>query len=172
MDALLRRPQRTIPALLGMRTERARGRPAGGDQRRSDLHLLAHDRRALPASEISKLQLTIERLEEFGGSPEPPARLHGDLWAGNRMIDGAGRSWLIDPACHGGHREYDLAMMRLFGGFGRECFGGYAAEWPLADGWESRIPLHPAVPTRRPRHQVRWRIRRRCRGALDAVLSN
>jgi hypothetical protein len=94
---------------------------------------LAHDRRALPASGISKLHLTIERLEEFGGSPEPPARLHGDLWAGNRMIDGAGRSWLIDP-CHGGHREYDLAMMRLFGGFGRECFDGYAAEWPLADG--------------------------------------
>ena len=58
------------------------------------------------------------RLAEVGGPPEPPARLHGDLWAGNRLVDRDGRSWLVDPAAHGGHREFDLAMMRLFGGFG------------------------------------------------------
>ena len=27
------------------------------------------------------------RLDELGGPPEPPARLHGDLWAGNRLVD-------------------------------------------------------------------------------------
>ena len=58
------------------------------------------------------------RLDRFGAADEPPARLHGDLWAGNRLVDRRARSWLIDPAAHGGHREFDLAMMRLFGGFG------------------------------------------------------
>ncbi len=29
--------------------------------------------------------------------------------------DRDGRAWLIDPAAYGGHREVDLAMLRLFG---------------------------------------------------------
>ena len=39
------------------------------------------------------------------------ALLHGDLWAGNRLIDAHGRNWLIDPAVHWGHREVDLAVV-------------------------------------------------------------
>ena len=83
---------------------------------------------------------------EVGGPAEPPARLHGDLWAGNRLVDGRGRSWLIDPAAHGGHREFDLAMMRLFGGFDSECFAAYEEVGPLAPGWEERVPLHQLAP--------------------------
>ena len=56
------------------------------------------------------------------------------------------RSWLIDPAAHGGHREFDLAMMRLFGGFGPECFAAYAEAYPLAAGWEDRVALHQIAP--------------------------
>ena len=52
---------------------------------------------------------------ELCGPPEPPARLHGDLWSGNVMADAHGRPWLIDPSAYGGHREIDLAMLRLFG---------------------------------------------------------
>lgn len=77
---------------------------------------------------------------------EPAARLHGDLWAGNRLIGRGGASWLIDPAAHGGHREFDLAMMLLFGGFGRDCFDAYHDAAPLADGWERRVPLHQLAP--------------------------
>ena len=87
-----------------------------------------------------------ERAGQLGAAGEPPARLHGDLWAGNRLVDTQGRNWLIDPAAHGGHREFDLAMMRLFGGFGGECFAVYADEYPLADGWEARVPLHQIAP--------------------------
>ncbi len=76
----------------------------------------------------------------------PPARLHGDLWAGNRIVDVDGSSWLIDPAAHGGHAEFDLAMMRLFGGFGPEVFAGYESVRPLADGWRDRIELHQIAP--------------------------
>jgi fructosamine-3-kinase len=117
-----------------------------GERRLDVLLRIARDRSALPASALTKLERTIERLDTIGGPVEPPARLHGDLWAGNRLFDRSGRSWLIDPACHGGHREYDLAMMRLFGGFGPECFAGYAAEWSLADGWDARVPLHQLAP--------------------------
>ena len=75
-----------------------------------------------------------------------PARLHGDLWAGNRLIGAGGISWLIDPASHGGHREFDLAMMRLFGGYDQDFFDAYNEAYPLSDGWQQRIPLHQLAP--------------------------
>jgi fructosamine-3-kinase len=108
---------------------------------------LARDGQALPERAIAALErLDAARLAELGGPPEPPARLHGDLWAGNRLVDRAGRSWLIDPAAHGGHREFDLAMMWLFGGFGPACFGAYDEAFPLVVGWEDRVALHQIAP--------------------------
>jgi len=92
------------------------------------------------------LESVAARLIELVGPAEPPARLHGDLWAGNRLVDVDGASWLIDPACFGGHREFDLAMMRLFGGFGTAAFDAYSEVAPLAGGWEGRIPLHHLAP--------------------------
>jgi fructosamine-3-kinase len=115
-------------------------------QRLAPLARIARDERALRTDVIAQLEALAGRLDEVGGPPEPPARLHGDLWAGNRMVDAAGRSWLIDPAAHGGHREFDLAMMRLFGGFGPECFAAYQEVAPLADGWEDRVALHQIAP--------------------------
>lgn len=110
------------------------------------LAALAADEQALSSSTLDRLERIASRLGDFGAADEPPARLHGDLWAGNRMIDRDGSSWLIDPAAHGGHREFDLAMMRLFGGYGQECFAAYDDEFPLADGWEERVPLHQLAP--------------------------
>jgi fructosamine-3-kinase len=107
---------------------------------------LARRAEALPAGDVARLERVAARLPELGGRPEPPARLHGDLWAGNRLVDREGRSWLIDPAAHGGHREFDLAMMRLFGGFGERCFAAYAEAAPLAEGWEERVALHQIAP--------------------------
>ncbi len=106
---------------------------------------LAHDGGVLAPTTIGALELLAARLAEFD-TGEPPARLHGDLWAGNRLVDAEGRSWLIDPAAHGGHREFDLAMMRLFGGFGSECFAAYAEVFPLEPGWEQRVALHQIAP--------------------------
>lgn len=116
-------------------------------QRLAPLARLAQDARALSGPARAGLErLDEDRLRELGGPPEPPARLHGDLWAGNRLVDLEGRSWLIDPAAHGGHREFDLAMMRLFGGFGPGCFAAYEEEWPLAEGWRERVDLHQIAP--------------------------
>jgi fructosamine-3-kinase len=107
---------------------------------------LARDAHALPDAAITRMQRLANGLDRFGAADEPPARLHGDLWAGNRLVGGDGRSWLIDPAAHGGHREFDLAMMRLFGGFGDACFDAYAEVFPLAGGWQDRVPLHQIAP--------------------------
>jgi fructosamine-3-kinase len=110
------------------------------------LDRLARDSGVLSGAAHADLGRVVERLAELGGPPEPPARLHGDLWAGNRLVDRDGGSWLIDPAAHGGHREFDLAMMRLFGGFGDECFAAYDDAHPLADGWPDRVALHQLAP--------------------------
>lgn len=115
-------------------------------RRLEPLHRLASEAGALPDRTLGDLRRVADRLGDLGGPPEPAARLHGDLWAGNRLVDRDGRSWLIDPAAHGGHREFDLAMMRLFGGYGAECFAAYQDEFPLAEGWEQRVPLHQLAP--------------------------
>ena len=65
---------------------------------------------------------------------EGPSLLHGDLWNGNVHVLEDGTPALIDPSVHYGHREVDLAMAALFGGFGRGFFEGYHRVWPLAPG--------------------------------------
>ena len=115
-------------------------------QRLLPLARLATEAGALPERAVSALERVADRLDVLGGPAEPVARLHGDLWAGNRLIGDGGVSWLIDPAAHGGHREFDLAMMRLFGGFGPDCFAAYQEITPLADGWQERVPLHQLAP--------------------------
>ncbi len=115
-------------------------------QRLLPLARLSRDGHALPDGAIASLERLARDLDRFDPGHEPASRLHGDLWAGNRLVDTAGTSWLIDPAAHGGHREFDLAMMRLFGGFGPECFAAYAGAYPLAAGWEDRVALHQVAP--------------------------
>jgi fructosamine-3-kinase len=106
----------------------------------------ALDAGALGNEAVPVFERLVERLAELAGPPEPPARLHGDLWRGNVLADGAGRVWVIDPSAHGGHRETDLAMMRLFGGFGPACEAAYAEAFPLAEGWRDRVALHQLYP--------------------------
>jgi fructosamine-3-kinase len=72
--------------------------------------------------------------------------LHGDLWGGNLLTGPHGEPCLIDPAAYAGHREVDLAMMRLFGGFGARVFDVYNAAFPLAAGARERTPLYQLYP--------------------------
>jgi fructosamine-3-kinase len=62
------------------------------------------------------------------------------------MADAQGRPWLIDPSAYGGHREVDLAMLRLFGALSERLFDAYAEVTPLADGWEDRVALWQLLP--------------------------
>jgi len=77
---------------------------------------------------------------------DPPSLLHGDLWSGNFMTGPDGKAWLIDPAVYYGHREADLAMTRLFGGFSEEFYAAYNNTFPLEYEWESRVHLFNLYP--------------------------
>jgi len=72
---------------------------------------------------------------------EPPSLIHGDLWSGNFLCSAGAEPVLIDPAVYFGHREIDLGMALLFGGFPRSFFQSYRQEWDLEEDWEFRIPL-------------------------------
>lgn len=100
----------------------------------------------VPSDVRSLVDRVLMRIDDLAGPTEPPARLHGDLWRGNVLADRDGAPWVVDPAAHGGHRETDLAMMRLFGGFGERCFAAYDEAFPLSDGWRDRIALHQLHP--------------------------
>jgi protein-ribulosamine 3-kinase len=102
--------------------------------------------RALPTSAIGRrsewerlASICRERLEIAEG--EGASTLHGDLWSGNSMPSDGGPA-LVDPAHYRGHREVDLAMMALFGGFDRVCFDAYQAAWPLEPGFELRRAIY------------------------------
>jgi fructosamine-3-kinase len=95
---------------------------------------------------VRLVERVIDALDRLAGPPEPPSRIHGDLWSGNVLWSG-GRGWLIDPAAHGGHRETDLAMLALFGAPHLDrILAAYDEAAPPADGWRDRIPLHQLHP--------------------------
>ena len=68
---------------------------------------------------------------------EAAGLLHGDFWSGNAYADGDGEPVLIDPAVYRGHREVDLAMSELFGGFPRGWPRAYEDAWPLRSGYDA-----------------------------------
>lgn len=78
----------------------------------------------------------------LAGHAPPPSLLHGDLWAGNAAADAGGNPVIFDPAVYYGDRESDLAMMRLFGGFGPAFFEAYESAWPLPSGAHRRVDLY------------------------------
>ena len=106
----------------------------------------ASDRGCSSARMRSGLERVIATIDALCGPDEPPARLHGDLWGGNALCDERGEPVLIDPAAYGGHREVDLAMMRLFGGFSARAFDAYHEAYPLAPGHEQRVALYQLYP--------------------------
>ena len=77
---------------------------------------------------------------------EPPALLHGDLWSGNFMTDSNNEAVLIDPAVYYGHREMDLGMSKLFGGFTPAFYDAYNEAWPMETGWEIRLDFCNLYP--------------------------
>lgn len=100
------------------------------------------ERRLLPLAHHARgVEAVCERIADLAGPAEPPARLHGDLWGGN--VHGG---HLVDPAAYGGHREVDLAMLRLFGWPGDSFLAAYQEVAPLAAGHEDRVGLYQLLP--------------------------
>jgi protein-ribulosamine 3-kinase len=78
--------------------------------------------------------------------PGKPSLLHGDLWSGNFMRGNNGQVRLVDPAVYFGHREMDLSMTKLFGGFDRKFYDFYNEYFPLEPGFEGRVPIYNLYP--------------------------
>lgn len=79
--------------------------------------------------------------DRLAGLREGPALVHGDLWVGNvlHLADGPA---LVDPAAYWAEREVEIAYTQLFGGFDRSFYEAYCSNYPLADGYERRRPVH------------------------------
>ena len=81
-------------------------------------------------------------LDELLPKQPPASILHGDLWSGNFLVTPTGRAALIDPAAYYGHREADLAMTELFGGFPDRFYQAYREAWPLEPGYDIRREIY------------------------------
>lgn len=77
---------------------------------------------------------------------EHPALLHGDLWSMNFTVSAKGHPVIFDPSVYYGHREMDLGMTKLFGGFDRRFYAAYNEVYPLEYDWENRLKLSEAYP--------------------------
>ena len=116
------------------------------ERRLRPLAQIGAERHVLSPAGVADVESVCERMSELCGPPEPPSRLHGDLWQGNVMGGEDGRAWLIDPSAYGGHREVDLAMLRLFGAPSERVFASYEEVAPLADGAHERVGLYQLLP--------------------------
>jgi len=96
----------------------------------------------LDRQDRSRCEALQDKLQDLLGSDEGPALIHGDLWSGNLLCAADGTPALIDPAAYFGHREAELGMMTLFGGFSRAVYDAYETEWPIRGGWRERNPLY------------------------------
>lgn len=101
---------------------------------------MAYENRLLSLNDMQKLEKLCKQLGDLYPK-EPPSLIHGDLWNGNYLIHENGKAVLIDPSVSFSHREMDIAMSRLFGGYPQEFYTAYHQEYPLAPGWEDRIAI-------------------------------
>jgi fructosamine-3-kinase len=112
-------------------------------ERRLEHQLELARRNAMPSETESLLTKLVAAVPALLAGHEPqPSLLHGDLWSGNRATLRDGVPVVFDPAVYFGDRETDVAMTRLFGGFGPAFYDAYMDEMPLPGGWERRTDLY------------------------------
>lgn len=102
---------------------------------------LALSRGLLGSMEAGQMARLYKKLPEIFPE-EKPALVHGDLWSGNFLVSNKQEPVLIDPSVSYAHREMDIAMSRLFGGFDWRFYRSYEEVSPLAPGVEERIPIY------------------------------
>ncbi|MDT2675126.1 fructosamine kinase family protein [Enterococcus dongliensis] len=80
--------------------------------------------------------------QKWGTMSFEPTLLHGDFWSGNTFFDTQGQPVFVDPAVSYGHREVDIAMSQLFGGFRQEFLESYQEILPMQSGWQDRLTIY------------------------------
>jgi fructosamine-3-kinase len=102
------------------------------------------DRRLLTFDDGKRLDALVRELPSIYPE-EKPSLLHGDLWSGNAAFSG-NLPCIYDPAVYYGHREMDIAMTYLFGGFPNEMIVSYNSLYPLGRGWRERLEISQLYP--------------------------
>lgn len=101
----------------------------------------------MPKEMMVKIERLANRLPDLIPRTPPSSLLHGDLWAGNMLIDGTVVASFIDPAISYGHNEMDLAFIALMGGLHNTFFDAYAELKPIEDGFfEERLLIYQLWP--------------------------
>ena len=106
---------------------------------------IAVSNEAISSSTVKQFDHLYTRFENFFPK-ESPVLIHGDLWSGNLITDDLGEPCLIDPAVYYGHREIELSMTKLFGGFDSEFYRSYNEIRPLESGFEERVEVYNLYP--------------------------
>jgi fructosamine-3-kinase len=102
---------------------------------------LAKQKGLLSNNECPSEKIISEKLESLFLDVKP-SLLHGDLWSGNYLISKDGTPYLIDPAIYYGHYEVDMAMSKLFGGFGESFYRAHSKYFPVTQKTSSRIEIY------------------------------
>lgn len=106
---------------------------------------LARDHGRIPSDTMKVFEKLYRQLP--GIFPEEkPSLIHGDLWSGNFITDNEGRACILDPAVYYGHREMDIGMSKLFGGFHFNFYAAYNKAWPMENGWQGRVDICNLYP--------------------------
>jgi fructosamine-3-kinase len=106
---------------------------------------MAMDSKRFGSRDIRQIDSLCKKLPDI--IPEElPALLHGDLWSGNFMTGVDGLPVIFDPAVYYGHRETDIGMTKLFGGFSPQFYEAYNDSFPMEKGWENRIAINQLYP--------------------------
>ncbi|MBU3821733.1 fructosamine kinase family protein [Flavobacteriaceae bacterium XHP0103] len=102
---------------------------------------LARQSNLLSGNECPPTEKMLQALQPMFQNTKP-SLLHGDLWGGNYIISKSGEPYLIDPAMYYGHSEVDIAMTKLFGGFGDNFYKAYHSVHPEDAHTTSRIDVY------------------------------
>jgi fructosamine-3-kinase len=105
----------------------------------------AYDQNKFDKQDISLAEKLCSKFDELFPA-EHPSLLYGDLWSGNFMVTENGLAIIYDPAVYYGHREMDIGMTLLFGGFDKKFYEYYNEIFPLGQGWQQRIDLCQLYP--------------------------
>ena len=137
---------------------------------RPQLALAAHNGHGALLTERGERLLALVPALLAGHHPSA-SLLHGDLWGGNWLASAEGEPVVFDPAVYYGDREADLAMTRLFGGFGASFYHAYNAAAPLAPGWEARGELYNLYHVLNHANLFGAGYARRARAMLERLLA-